>query len=428
MPALNALSTFINSSAAIRAALFWTFTTSIVLFPLGQAFRVAGPLVCLPFLLLLYRADWHNCSLRLLPPAIRWLFVCFFASLAFMTVWSIDHRASLDVIRPNLFRAFLVPFIAMECVRTEKDLKRLVLAFAATVFLQGLDGVWQFISGFDLIHKTPIIVTKGLYRLTGSMSTYRVGDYMGIMLLPAFALWFLLPIKNAGLRGLALLALLGPGLFLWLFAKSRMGYLAVAGGLYLVWVCIVGRATLMNVLLPVAALVLLLLFGPERVSLEHALNDERMTMWMTAFKTFLANPWFGTGAGTFVPAFQSAGFTVADVTPGGGGGFMHPHNLVLEIMVDGGITGTVGIGLFLLGTFFWGLVQTRQGVRLEQKNTVQGYYWHVTALFWGGWAGYLLINLAGGHGLYRGWFLTTGMSVLGIMLGACAQGPRLEEA
>jgi O-antigen ligase len=395
----------------LRQCLFWLFALSVLLFPLGQALRVLMPLACLPALLLLYARDWPGSALARLP--VRWLFVVFFASMALQLVFAIDVKNSFSVVWPNVFRAFILPFIGMECVRSEKDLRRLVVVFALTAMYEGLDGVWQYATGRDLIARAAWVAG----RLTGSLGGYRVGDYMGIMLLPSFALFLLAPGKTLWLRFSAALIVLAPALFLWLFAQARMGYLAVAIGGYALWTLIFDHTHWKALLLPPVAALLLVLFGPSRISVAAALSDGRFALWKGAWDVFAYNPWLGTGIGSYEGALHTAGLTVDHVP-----GFMHPHNAYLQFLVDGGILGFACMTLFLFGCALWAFARIRKGVQWERARG-SGMHWRLAGFFWAAWVGYLVVA-AGGHDFSRGWFLATGMTVLGIMLGAVLHGPQ----
>lgn len=399
-----------------RCLLFWLFWVSIFLFPFGQIFIVAGPILCLLPLLFLYWKDWKCCTLAHLPTA--WLLALFFLSVMMQVGFSHWMDRSWEVMSPNLLRGFLLPFIGMECVRTEKDLRRLAGAFFCAAVLQGVDGVWQHVMGHDLIKHAPPMFG----RLTGSFGTYRVGDYMGMILLPACAVGLLLPLKNRIARIALTACLLSPGLFLWIFAQARMGYLALALGLYVVWLSGQERVAWKPSLAALALFVLLILFGPSRISLERALADPRGELWMTAWQTMLHTPWFGTGIGSFVPALQAAGLDL----PVNGLSVQHPHNAYLQFLVDGGIVGFAAMTIFLFGMAFWSWRRIRQGLRMEREEaatgTGEGSFWRLALFFWGGWFGYLVV-LGGGHDFYRTWFLSTGMTLLGIVIGACVNGP-----
>lgn len=403
-----------TSPDTARNLLFWVFLLSTVFFSLGQIFVVAGPILCLPFLLFLYWKDWKHCTLARLPTA--WLLAIFFLSVVMQLGLSHWLDRSWENMSPNLLRGFFLPFIGMECVRTEKDLRRLAIAFCCAAVLQGLDGMWQHMTGYDAIKHAPIM--RG--RLTGSFGTYRVGDYMGMILLPACAVGLLLPLKNRWARIALTACLLLPGLFLWIFAQARMGYAALAFGLYAVWLSGRKHITWKPLLALLVVFSLLVLFGPNRISLERALTDPRGELWVAAWQTMLHTPWFGTGIGSFIPALQEAGLSL----PINGLTVQHPHNAYLQFLVDGGIVGFTAMTLFLFGMTAWSWRRIRRGL-LEQENAGegdQGLFWRLALFFWGGWFGYLIV-LGGGHDFYRTWFLSTGMTMLGIVLGACVNGP-----
>lgn len=383
--------------AAVRRLLFVCFWISIAFFSFGQVFVIGGPLLCLGPLILLYLIDWKNCTLAKVP-IIQLFLSIFFFSILIQYLLSEWHNISFATVKPNIFRAFVLPFIGMECSRTEKNLKWLVVAFCFSAFFQGLDGVWQYITGFDLIKKAPIMTG----RLTGSFGTYRVGDYLGIILVPASAITLLVP-KN---KILMTICLISPGIFLWIFAQARMGYMALVLSLYVVWLSSKKRIDWQDVILPLTCVLLLILFGPSRIALERALADPRGELWITAWQTMQHHLWFGTGNGTFVPALVQAGFDL----PLNGLGVQHPHNAYLQFLVDGGLFGFFTMMFVLCGSTLWTWRQI-------PKHT-ENLFWRLAIFFWAGWLAYLIV-LIGGHDFYRTWFLSTGMTLLGIVYGAC---------
>ncbi len=385
------------------------FLCSIVTFPLGRFFQVSLPIFCFLLLLWLYLIDWKNCVLHRLP--VKKFFLLFFACIGLQLVLSEWFALSLRTMSPNFYRGYLLPFIGMECIRNERDLRRLVWACAGTALYEGLDGIWQFVTGYDLIQHTAIL--RG--RLTGSLGTYRVGNYMGMLCLPALGIWFLWQTERIIWKFLLTLLCLSPAFFLWIGAQARIGYLALVGGLYIVCCFVLFRKAGWKVfLLPVAAVVLLLFFGPERVSFERILADGRIPIWTTAWKTFLASPFLGWGGGTFAPAYLDQGLIIQE------GQMQHPHNIYLQLLVDGGIVGFLGVACFLAVMTLWPFRRIRQAVRLEQQSG-KSVYWRLTALFWAGWLGFLIVGFAG-HDFYRTWWVSTGFTMLGIVLGACVNG------
>ena len=57
---------------------------------------------------------------------------------------------------PNFFRGYLLPLIGLECIRSEKDIRTLVVWGTVGAVLQGLDGVWQAWTGVDFVKGFPL--------------------------------------------------------------------------------------------------------------------------------------------------------------------------------------------------------------------------------------------------------------------------------
>ena len=124
---------------------------------------------------------------RAAPSRRRSLFYCLWLMVG-TRLFSTDPLSSLLHAGTGINKGFILPFIAMECVRGEKDLRRLVWACVLACFWQGLDGVWQVFTGRDFIMGYEL----NAGRLTGSLGDYTVGNYIALALIPAFGLWFIL--------------------------------------------------------------------------------------------------------------------------------------------------------------------------------------------------------------------------------------------
>ena len=399
----------------IRGGLFWLFWCSIVLFPLGRAPQVAFPLVQIPFLLYLYWKDWNNCTLRKLPCA--WCFIPLAFCVVLQQLLSHWPAQSWHSISPNLYRGFWLAFVGMECVRTEKDLRYLVVAFWITAFYQGIDGIWQYTTGKDWIRDTPMAGS----RLTASFGTPRVGNYIGIIGIPALGIWYLLRTRNMSSKIIMMTLFMFPAFFLWIFAQARTGYIALLGALYVAYVFNWAKPTKRNIFIPLVLAIFAVLFGPERISLHRMMVDGRIDIWETAFKTILHSFWFGSGASTFANEYQALGFSIPE------GVLDHPHNIYLQFWVDGGLVSFVGILIFLLGMLLWPLPRIRQGVKAEQRGELSGHFWRLTAFFWAAWLAYLITGVSG-HDFYRTWWISVAMTMLGIMLGAYGNGTLQRES
>lgn len=412
---------FLSASDAQRAewartALFWLFWASVVTFPLGQAFREAGPLLCLAALLPYHYWGYGQSTLRRFP--LKWLFALFYGLICVKTVFSLNPSQSLGYVLPNLWKGFALPFIAMECARNARDLRRLIWAFAIACCYEGLDGVYQHITGHDLIRGTAIM--RG--RLTGSMSTYRVGNYMALALAPAMGLWWLLPRAMPALKRAAIMAaLLLPGLHLLVFAQARSGYLGLAAALFVVWL-LLWRPRWYWISAPFAAIVAAMFLGPKRILLASALKDERLEVWDMALEVARLRPLTGWGMGMFSPASKSLGLDVAlDATI-----FQHPHSVYVQFLVDTGVVGLAIALLFLFGMLAWAFRHHLRNLPSRATDPSR-CMWTLGAFFVGAWACYLAEALFA-HDFLRTWWMAVSMGHLGVMIGVTVNALQAETA
>lgn len=415
---------FVRSIPAHRGAgishtiMYWALLLCMLLFPFGHSFREAGPIVGLIALGPYYYWNWESSALRSFRVGrfhLAWLWLAFLLFIFFKTGHSVAPLQSWQVMAPNLWQGFVLPLIAMECIRDERDIKRFVLAFALATAVQGLDGVYQYITGVDLVQGTPTLVG----RLTGSMSTPRVGNYMAMALVPALGLGFLLPDGwKPWLRWGLSLILLFPGLFLLVFSQTRSGCLGFAVALTVLVVFVFRRVRFRYLAGVGVAVALLVMFGPQRLHWTTLMQDPRWEVWGFALEVFKAHPWFGAGVSAFNPAFNAMGL----VTVVNGQDIPHPHNVYLQMLCELGAVGFIAAMAALLGPLFWAFVQLRRG--LAAGATSQRLrYWRLTAMLWGGYVAYLVTCISG-HNFYRTWWLALGMTLLGLTCGDCVRARR----
>jgi len=387
-----------------RTTLFWLFWLSSATFPLGQAFRETGPILCLAALLAYHYWGYRQSTLCRFP--LKWLFVLFYGLICVKTALSLDPRQSLVYVLPNIWKGFALPFVAMECVRDTRDMRRLVLAFAVASIYEGLDGIYQHVTGYDLIKGTSIMAG----RLTGSLSTYRVGDYMALILVPACGLWAMQSQTRSAWRRAAVTALiLAPGIYLWIFAQARSGYLGVVAALFLLW-CLFTRPKPVYLLAPVGIGILAVLFGPQRITLETAMQDGRIELWRMAWQVIEARPLTGWGMGMFAPAFKTLGLHPVINSPR----IQHPHSVYIQFLVDTGVVGFAIAMAFMFGMLAWGL---RRIYRNVPRPGAPYDMWTMAAFFLAGWLCYLMEALFA-HDFLRTWWLAVSMGHLGVMIGA----------
>lgn len=388
----------------VSGFIFYLFTM-----PLGSTFEELGAIVALCGLVGIHWLDHQGTGLRILP--IKWLFVAFYAFLACNTVLSISIPQSWGVLHHNLHRGLVMPFVALEVGRRSRWLAWAILAMAAMSLLQGLDGLWQFHAGRDFLRGLPTIGG----RLTGSFASYRVGDLMAMALAPCLALpqalhavfperWPRPPRWS--------LALLAPGVFLWVFAQSRSGYAALCVSVMGYYFLVRGFSWIKLGISGVAG-GLLVAFGPKRVGLDEVLSDGRtQELWPLALKVFEHWPVLGSGLGTYRTAYQELGYQMHHP---GNLDILHPHNLFLQFLAEGGIVGLAFLLAFLAVPLVWAWGHIRQGLRQGQDAA----HWHMAAACWAAFLGYPFMGIGTAHEFMRTWWLGLAMALLGLTLGAC---------
>lgn len=402
--------------------LFWTFWSSLATFPVGYGAREVLPVVAFLFLILYYREDWpHSVLARL---RVRSLFYCLWAMIAIGVLLSEEVWVSLLHAGTGINKGFILPFIAMECVRDEKSLCRLVWACVLACFWEGLDGIYQALCGVDFLFGYPCHAG----RLTGSLGDYSVGNYIALALIPAVGVCFLLRrVLSLWASAFLWVAALWPAFFLLAGASSRSGALAMASAVGL-WLFLrksgaLGRRLLAALaILFVFLLAVLLLQG--RVDWQAVTEDGRWSLWQLGWKVFLEHPWFGAGAGRYNAAFRALGLVPErDAIT-----ISHPHNIYLDMLYAHGLVGFALGMIFLLGFLWWGWKHIRPRVLAEiTEGTTGRVYWRLTAWFWIAFAAWL-VNGIFGHDFYRIWWLALAMSHLGVMIGAVVNGLDAERA
>ena len=112
-----------NPALFWQRSLFWTFWFHMAFFAVGYGFREVMPILSLICLVMYYRYSWKESVLRTLPvkPLFASLWVMMFIGVAF----SIDPWESFLEVGSSFNKGLILPFIAMECVKSLKDLKRL---------------------------------------------------------------------------------------------------------------------------------------------------------------------------------------------------------------------------------------------------------------------------------------------------------------
>jgi len=381
----------------------------LLLFPFGTSFREIGAWTAFSSVMLLYALDFSSTNGSRLG-RIFWLFPAFWGGLCLSLIYSLAPSSSWYVLRHNLHMGFGLFFVGLEFTREEKDLRLPVYAMAVCGGIQGLLGVWQAVFGVDPIYGTPLMGG----RLTGSFSTYRVGNLIALYILPIIGLYWALPRRlPQKTRMLYLATAILPALFLLVGSRTRSAVLGLATAIMFSWFAL--RKTWWKAFLVIVlCIVSISLIGPQRFTLQGVLQDPRiLELWPFALRIFEHWPLFGSGINTYNAAFRSLGlapvYESIDIP--------HPHNIYLQLLCE---TGIVGLLFFLVMV----IILMRHAVRCIVPQARAGKrWWQVAALFMSTYVCYLVMGISA-HSFFRTWWLGTTSLMLGLALGFCAASQR----
>ncbi len=397
------------------------FLLYLLTFSVAPFFRDFFPVLCLLCLIPYYALAYKESTLAFFDG--KKYFVFFYGFLLLGVVFSNDVWSSFIKVSLHSFTSLALPFVAMECIRTTKDLRWVAYTLVLTLCLQGLNGMYQYFTGYDFIHGLPLKSN----RLTGSFSDYRVGNYIALTLIPALSLvLFWRPRFKAWAAPLVLLCLM-PALFLMFFTYTRNAYIAIFAALFF-WTVLFRSFPWKFCLTVIAAVLMALPWLQLRFSWDVIRQDGRWNLWSLAMDVFKEYPWLGAGIGQYNAAFQGLGLSPSKdaIT------ISHPHNIYIQFLCENGVLGFGLVLVFLLGIFYWGYkglralcVQEETQRKAKEKElglkdiplTAKGLHWRVTALYWCGWGAFLASGIVG-HNFFQRWWLALVMAHLGIMIGS----------
>lgn len=382
----------------------------VLFFPLGISFREIGNITGLVGLAVVLLCDYRQSNVRLYP--FKWSYFVFIALIIFKIFHSEYSGAGYYALRTNWYKGFLIFFLAMEFVNSEKNVRYLIFAFAIMGFYEGVVGVVQ---GIDLINLGP----EGplfKHRLVGTFSSARVGNLLAIVLPITFVLPVALPRKwPTWVRWATAVTVWLPMLFLLFGAGTRTGYIGVVVSC-LAFLVIRGGASLFFVLGGALVLLGLIFAAPERWAWEVISHDNRVVdVWPIALSVFREFPLLGSGIDTYDVVHRSMGLfpKVMKQLP------HHPHNIYLQFLCE---TGVVGFVIFIQYLFFpvwWLYLNIKNRVKCIRSSS----NWIYAAAFLSSYVGYLASGFTG-HNYFRSWWLGISMLVLGAAIGICLHSLR----
>ncbi len=379
------------------------FCFYILTFPLGMAFREIGGITAAVSLVLYYGFCFRDSNLSRF--RLKWIYFLFLGLIVFKTLNTTHFSSSWYVFHHNIYKGFALFLVGLEFVRERRDLRTLMILFVIMGFYLGLDGIYQYFTGYDFIRHVP---SSG--RLGATFETGRVGNLISLALPMTFCLPLILPgTWGAWKRRIASGLLAFPGFFLLVGAQARSGWFGFAAALFgFFWVRQNAKKAILCTLIFLAAL---FVFNPGQLSPSAIAGDARWEIWSACVDIFKTHPALGSGLNTFEPAYKALGVTFDPARfdlP-----IPHPHNVYLQFLAE---TGIIGALIFLV--FSWGyLAFCAQRIRARMPLEKDGY-WVVAACFFSSYLGYLITAISA-HNYFRTWWLGMAMCVMGVAVGAC---------
>ncbi|MEX5285182.1 O-antigen ligase family protein [Selenomonas sputigena] len=321
-------------------------------------------MIVIGLLLMLVQAVWT----RSLPAVDKGMAV---AVLVYLGAWaacclgSREILFSLKALVGASYR-FLPLFFALLYVRRKEQVRFIVLALAASIFINDCAAVWQLLThpwGFHPHGRVHSATFLGSHMLMAVPAMFFFSQKM-----------YFRPIERKLLLFMTMFSLA-----ILVLTQTRGAWLAFAGvvAVYLLLEQRCRRQILAGILVGVVCVGIGLLASPtysQRFSTiadpKASVNVERVYMWNAAVEIWRDHPLLGVGLDeygwyyntTYIPA-EAKEVPVVEGDPDTGHG--HPHNNILKHLSEGGIVGILAF-FFLHGYILWRLLQR---YRIEHSRT-----------------------------------------------------------
>jgi len=295
------------------------------------------------------------------PRASRWLML--YLGAVFLSVFVASDRMLAVYELVMLTQIFLLYFYIVKTVRSEKDVRYVVVVLILGMLLQaclviGLRGIGHNIELGPLVARI-----DSNMRVAGTIgSPNTAGGYFGSLLAASLALYLS---EKGNWRWLGLLAFFLASIAL-VLTYSRGGWLAGAGSLSLFCWFAWRRGWLsprLPMVLGLSAIFLLGLFyesiAERLLGQESATLGDRMVMNDLAFRMATDHPFLGVGANNFAVAMSDY-IVFPDFT----GEWLHTvHNKYILVWTENGLFGLIGFIGFLFGIIYSGWCAWTRGNR-----------------------------------------------------------------
>jgi putative inorganic carbon (HCO3(-)) transporter len=269
--------------------------------------------------------------------------IAVFYVISFLSIfWSTHPDISVSAFWRKLTEYILLFFIVAETVNDERIVRNIIAAMALSVFIVCADGIYQNITGHDLIRGYPL---HSLERITGPFRFPNgLSAWLLVVSFPLIILSFFYK-ENTALKAAnyALLVLIAYCAF---YGFTRAAFLSFILGLGVMLILIGGRRPLiaLTALFIIAPILILIL--PENVRnhvyvlklFSGSSTQHRLHVWTAGWRMFMEKPFLGQGLNTFMANY--ARFRLPEDS-----GIWYAHNSYLQIAAE--------IGIFGLISFLW---------------------------------------------------------------------------
>jgi putative inorganic carbon (HCO3(-)) transporter len=301
------------------------------------------------------------------------LILVFFGLSAFSLLVSDYKLLSLRGIG-KLGEELLVFFMVADSFRTRRELRRLGLILSIGFLVVGLNGVWQFVTGKDLIREIPVRFAGTNVRLSSSMGEPGI---FGAYLAASIPLFLSLAVTRNALNlrrriGALFLVLLGG--FCIFNTQSRAAWLSLLFALGCLSL-LKRQKWLIGALVALAIIALFFLPRSMVIHLDAESKEqslvERYFLWDRAVQVIKARPWLGCGINTYVKSYPKF-----DRTKSWRVQYYYAHNGYLQIAAERGLPTLTVFIVFLI-------VYYRKLLRWDKKCSDAGLKSFLTGLLAG---------------------------------------------
>lgn len=255
----------------------------------------------------------------------------------------------------KLLKSLLIFVVCSEGIKDERHLKRIIFSVCCGTTLVSIDAIWQFLFGFDFVHRVALHHQAGLARASASFPNPNLlGIYLAalIPLIAGLSIFYFKGKKKLLMSCLSILAL--GGLFLTL---SRGAGVAVFLAILLLGIS--GRKKLL-----ISGLAAILIIFPfvmpkdikkwaKEVNYNPAvfmLNQDRISIYSNTINMIKHHPFIGVGVNTFSMNYGKYKTESAEKyapTPDN----FYSHNIYLQMAGETGLLGLAAFFVFLFLIF-----------------------------------------------------------------------------